>query len=237
MADQNIQVITTQMEHAFLTNVRTGTALRSFAAPVRGFKKRDCFQALHDYIYGPQQDRVFVLFGLQRTGKTTMIRQILSEMTDAELAETAFIQITAKDTLAIVNQDLKYLESVGFRYRHYDKQYQHQADYSFADTDYVTAHSVKLGESPESVLIRREAYAALENALRALSDEQRRRLLLRTEEDWTFEQIAAAEGVSADAVRHQFERTIKRLRALMQDWLSPEPRLRQELHAPDDEEP
>ena len=102
--------------------------------------------------------------------------------------------------------------------RYYDKQYQHQADYSFADTDYVTAHSVKLGESPESILIRREAYAAMENALRALSDDQRRRLLLRTEEDWTFEQIAEAEGVSADAVRHQYERTVKRLRALMKDW-------------------
>ena len=102
--------------------------------------------------------------------------------------------------------------------RYYDKQYQHQADYSFADTDYVTAHTVKLGESPESVLIRREAYAALEHALRELTDDQRRRLFLRTEENWTFEQIAAAEGVSADAVRHQFERTVKHLRALMQDW-------------------
>ena len=68
------------------------------------------------------------------------------------------------------------------------------------------------------MLIRREAYAALEHALRELTDDQRRRLFLRTEENWTFEQIAAAEGVSADAVRHQFERTIKRLRALMQDW-------------------
>ena len=68
------------------------------------------------------------------------------------------------------------------------------------------------------MLIRREAYAALEHALRELTDEQRRRLFLRTEADWTFEQIAATEGVSADAVRHQFERTIKRLRALMQDW-------------------
>ena len=102
--------------------------------------------------------------------------------------------------------------------RYYDKQYQHHADYSFADTDYVTAHSVKLGESPESVLIRREAYAALEHALRELTDDQRRRLFLRTEENWIFEQIAAAEGVSADAVRHQFERTVRHLRALMQDW-------------------
>ena len=102
--------------------------------------------------------------------------------------------------------------------RSYYRQKEHQADYSFAETDYVTAQSVKLGESPEAVLSRREAYAALEHALRELTDEQRRRLFLRTEENWTFEQIAVAEGVSADAVRHQFERTVRRLRALMQDW-------------------
>ena len=110
-----------QPDHAFLTNVRTDSALRSFAAPVCSYKKRDCFQTLHDYIYGPQQDKVFVLCGLRRTGKTTMIRQILLEMTDAELAKTAFVQITAKDTLAAVNQDLKYLESAGFRYVFFDE--------------------------------------------------------------------------------------------------------------------
>lgn len=93
--------------------------------------------------------------------------------------------------------------------RYYYRQYEHHADYSFADPDYVDAHSFKLGESPESVLIRREAYAALEHALRKLTDDQRRRLFLRTEKNWTFEQIAAAEGVSADAVRHQFERTVR----------------------------
>lgn len=110
-----------QPEHAFLTNVRTGSTLRSFAVPVQSFKKRDCFQTLGDYIYGPQQDKVFVLCGLRRTGKTTMIRQILLEMTDTELAKTAFVQITAKDTLAAVNQDLKYLESAGFRYAFFDE--------------------------------------------------------------------------------------------------------------------
>ena len=108
-------------EHTFLTNVRTGNALRSFAAPVKGFKKRDCFRALHDYLYGPQQDKVFILYGLRRTGKTTLIRQILLEMTDEELAKTAFIQITGKDTLASVNQDLKFLEEAGFRFVFFDE--------------------------------------------------------------------------------------------------------------------
>lgn len=107
--------------HTFLTNVRTGSTLRSFAAPVRGFKKRDCFRALHEYLYGPQQDKAFILYGLRRTGKTTLIRQIFAEMTDEELAKTAFVQITRNDTLAAVNQDLKALEEAGFRYVFFDE--------------------------------------------------------------------------------------------------------------------
>ena len=101
---------------AFTTNVRTGEALRSFASPVRAYRKRECFRQLHDYIYGGQQDKVLILYGLRRTGKTTMIRQIFAEMSEAEFAKVAFIQITARDTLADVNRDLKLLEAQGFRY-------------------------------------------------------------------------------------------------------------------------
>ena len=105
----------------FLTNVRTGSGLRSFAAPVKSFKKRDCFLELHEYLYGPQQDKVFILYGLRRTGKTTLMRQIFAEMTDEELARTAFVQITRNDTLSAVNQDLKTLEEAGFRYVFFDE--------------------------------------------------------------------------------------------------------------------
>ena len=101
---------------AFTTNVRTGEALRSFAASVCGYRRRECFQQLHNFVYGEPQDKVFILYGLRRTGKTTMIRQIFAEMSDTELTKAAFIQITAKDTLADVNCDLKQLEAQGFRY-------------------------------------------------------------------------------------------------------------------------
>lgn len=100
----------------FATTVRTGAALCAFSAPVRNYKKRECFQQLHDYIYGAMQDRVFILYGLRRTGKTTIIRQIFAEMSDAELAKSAFIQITTKNTLAEVNRDLQYLQAQGFQY-------------------------------------------------------------------------------------------------------------------------
>ena len=102
--------------HTFATNIRAGEALRTFSASVRRYRKRECFRQLHDYIYGEQQDKVLILYGLRRTGKTTMIRQIFVEMSDAELSKAVFIQITARDTLADVNRDLKMLEAQGFRY-------------------------------------------------------------------------------------------------------------------------
>ncbi len=101
---------------AFITNVCTGESLRSFAASVCGYRRRECFQQLHDYIYGGLQDKVFILYGLRRTGKTTMIRQIFAEMNSAELARAAFIQVTAGDTLADVNRDLRLLDAQGFHY-------------------------------------------------------------------------------------------------------------------------
>ena len=101
---------------AFTTNVRVGEMLCSFAAPTRNYRKRECFRQLHDFVYGAPQDKVFILYGLRRTGKTTMIRQIFAEMSDTELAKAAFVQITARDTLADVNHDLKLLEAQGFRY-------------------------------------------------------------------------------------------------------------------------
>ena len=101
---------------AFTTNVRIGAALRTFSASVKRYKKRECFQQLHNFLYGETQDKVFILYGLRRTGKTTMIRQALAEMNDTDLMKSAFIQITAQDTLAALNTDLKVLESQGFQY-------------------------------------------------------------------------------------------------------------------------
>ena len=106
----------TAVSSPFLTNIRTGEELRAFSASVRRYRRRGCFDRLHDFVYGEPQDKVFILYGLRRTGKTTMIRQIFAEMNDAQLSEAAFIQITPKDTLADVNRDLRLLEKQGYRY-------------------------------------------------------------------------------------------------------------------------
>lgn len=106
----------TAVTHDFITDVRTGDALRMYSNSVRKYKKRSHYQRLHDYVYGDTYDRVFILFGLRRTGKTTLIRQILADMTDADLEKAAFIQINAKNTLADINKDLKHLQNEGYKY-------------------------------------------------------------------------------------------------------------------------
>ena len=103
-------------QHKFITNVQTGQSLYAYASSVRNYKKRQCYDVLHNYVYGDIRDKVFILYGLRRTGKTTLIRQILLNMAADDLKRAAFIQITAKDTLADFNKDMKYLESQGYRY-------------------------------------------------------------------------------------------------------------------------
>lgn len=93
-----------------------GDDLRRFAAPVERYRKRLCYGILHDYIYRDDSERVFILYGLRRTGKTTMIRQLLNGMGGDMLQKAAFLQARSTDTLAALNQDLKTLDGRGFRY-------------------------------------------------------------------------------------------------------------------------
>ena len=95
---------------------RTGDDLRAYIRPVQSLRKRECHALLHDYLYSRSADKVFILYGLRRTGKTTMIRQAIAEMDDEMFSRTAFIQVTAANHLAQLNQDLRQLEKHGFRY-------------------------------------------------------------------------------------------------------------------------
>jgi AAA+ ATPase superfamily predicted ATPase len=100
----------------FRTNVRIGEQLENFAAPVKDFKKRECFAKLQDYIYGDYPDKVFILYGLRRTGKTTLIRQMILNIQPEERSKAVFIQVKSTDTLRDINADLKLLEQQGYKY-------------------------------------------------------------------------------------------------------------------------
>lgn len=105
-----------EVQLAFRTTVRVGKWLKSQIAITRKYKKRECIKELREYIVGAPQDKVFIIYGLRRTGKTTMIRQILTELSEAEFRKAAFIQVKSKDTLADVDADLRLLEENGYKY-------------------------------------------------------------------------------------------------------------------------
>lgn len=102
--------------HQFCCAVRVGEELKRFASPVADWEKRESYALLWDYIYGDICDKVFVLYGLRRTGKTTLIRQLLLEMDDEMRNQSAFLQLQSNKTLDDVNRDLRYLEENGYRY-------------------------------------------------------------------------------------------------------------------------
>ena len=103
-------------EKFFFSEVKLGQELLDYVEPIRAYRKRECYTELRDYVYGNGTDRVFILYGLRRTGKTTLIRQVIAEMPEEMLQKTAFIQITPQIDLAKVNLDMRQLKKEGIRY-------------------------------------------------------------------------------------------------------------------------
>lgn len=106
----------TGKELAFETNATTGKALLALARGVEGWEKRDCFSKMEDYLYGDERDRVCVIYGLRRTGKTTMIRQAIADMTSEQLLKAVYVKAQRTDTMAMMNGDLKKLFEAGYQY-------------------------------------------------------------------------------------------------------------------------
>ena len=100
----------------FETNVVTGRALRAMTKGVRAWEKRDCFHQLWSYLNSDETDRVCLVYGLRRTGKTTMLRQAVLEMTESQFARAAYIKAKSSDTMAAMNRDLSRLFELGYEY-------------------------------------------------------------------------------------------------------------------------
>jgi predicted AAA+ superfamily ATPase len=115
-APENILMPEVMKDEFFFSEIKCGEDLLDFVEPIRQFKKRECYSKLRDYVYGDSTDRVFILYGLRRTGKTTLIRQVISEMPENMLLQTAFIQVTPQVDLAKINLDMRQLKKRGYRY-------------------------------------------------------------------------------------------------------------------------
>ena len=107
----------TSLNHdIFRTKVMTGAALGEFAEPVRHLKKRDCYKDLENYIQYSHTEKVMILYGLRRTGKTTLIRQAVLDLDEEAFLKTAYMHIRRGMTLADIDHDLTELQERGYQY-------------------------------------------------------------------------------------------------------------------------
>ena len=97
----------------FYTNVVTGTGLKALANSVAKYGKRDCFSTLQKFVTGSYDGKICILYGLRRTGKTTLLFQMLSEL---PIEKTAYIKVQTIDDMSRLTKDLKALFELGYRY-------------------------------------------------------------------------------------------------------------------------
>ena len=97
----------------FYTNVVTGEQLDIATGQVKDFKTRRGFQMIRRYLEMEIYGRVFILYGLRRTGKTTMLFQAIRSL---PLEKTAYIKMRPSDDMRMLCKDLDVLFKMGVRY-------------------------------------------------------------------------------------------------------------------------
>lgn len=103
-------------ELLYRTNATTGDTLKKLLHSVRCYEKRDSFEKLHRYLYGSGYGRVCILYGLRRTGKTTLLFQAMAEMIPEDFAKAVYIKLRPTDEMDMVARDLDQLQKEGYRY-------------------------------------------------------------------------------------------------------------------------
>lgn len=98
---------------AFNTNVITGEQLLRFYDKVSSYEKRDCYRILKHYVEGSYAGKVCILYGLRRTGKTTMLFQLLGEL---PVEKTAYIKVKTSDNMSILTKDIDLLNRNGYEF-------------------------------------------------------------------------------------------------------------------------
>ena len=99
-----------------VVSVKTGEALRYWARGAVAWERRDKFPNILRYLRWRQEPRVCVIYGLRRTGKTTMLMQAALELTEEEFSRAAYLKATVDTSIYEIDRILKDLESRGYRY-------------------------------------------------------------------------------------------------------------------------
>jgi len=94
-------------------NVVTNNELKNMCEVVNNYDRRDCYQNLFDYLIHDYRGKVLLLYGLRRTGKTTLIFQAINQL---QYDKCAYIKINTSNNMSMVTKDLDILYKQGYKY-------------------------------------------------------------------------------------------------------------------------
>jgi len=101
---------------SFIMNAITGAGLLEMAETAKDFKKRDCYEKISSYLYGKPADKVCLVYGLRRTGKTTLLKQLVLDMKEEDRKQTIYIKARVGETIADLNKDIKLAREQGIKF-------------------------------------------------------------------------------------------------------------------------
>lgn len=101
---------------SFIMNAITGSGLLEMAETAKDFKKRDCYEKISSYLYGKPADKVCLVYGLRRTGKTTLLKQLVLDMKEEDRKQTIYIKARAGETITDLNKDIKLAREKGIKF-------------------------------------------------------------------------------------------------------------------------
>ena len=101
---------------SFIMNAITGAGLLEMAETAKDFKKRDCYEKISSYLYGKPADKVCLVYGLRRTGKTTLLKQLILDMKEEDRKQTIYIKARGGETIADLNKDIKLAREKGIKF-------------------------------------------------------------------------------------------------------------------------
>lgn len=101
---------------SFIMNTITGSGLLEMAETAKDFKKRDCYEKISSYLYGKPADKVCLVYGLRRTGKTTLLKQLILDMKEEDQKQTIYIKARVGETIADLNKDIKLARENGIKF-------------------------------------------------------------------------------------------------------------------------
>lgn len=101
---------------SFIMNAITGSGLLEMAETAKDFKKRDCYEKISSYLYGKPADKVCLVYGLRRTGKTTLLKQLILDMKEEDRKQAIYIKARVGETIADLNKDIKLAREQGIKF-------------------------------------------------------------------------------------------------------------------------